>query len=318
MEFKYLSRHFPLPRFLKPSHVGVAFSDTSIKAIAFDKKTITRFKSTLIPLEKGAIVNGGIANMEEVVKKLSVVRKNFDSPFVFFTISDELSYVFSTSVLTAGGDITEAIAFIIEENVPLSLSETIFDFTPTQIVPSESEYSASAVVAACAKKEVDKFTEAFRKAGFEPVGCVHESQAIAKAVIPQNFSGTFCLVHAKGDRVGIHLVKNRTIYFSTLRTILTGDYKREFLDEYEKFLEYCAKYDANQNQPIKAVFICGEFANAQQVVEAMSASADFPQNIKLSNVWTNLFEINKYAPEIPFEKSLSFAGCIGAALSDII
>jgi hypothetical protein len=319
MKFKRLSKYFPPPQFLKPPHIGISFSDTSIKAILFEKRSKeAHFKSTIISLEKGSIVHGSIVNMGEVVKRLSIVRKNFDSPFVFFTVPDELSYVFSAPILTSGGDITEAVAFIIEENVPLSLGETIFDFVPTQITKSDSEYSASVVVAACVKKEVEKFIEAFYKAGFEPVGCVHESQAIAKAVIPKNFLGTFCIVHARENKIGIHLIKNKIVYFSTIRNISDGDYKKEFLDEYEKFLEYCLKYDIDQNQPIKSIFVCGEFENAQKVVEAINDSANLSKNVKLSNVWTNAFEIDKHLPDIPFEKSLSFAGSIGAALSNIM
>lgn len=319
MKFKRLSKYFPPPQFLKPFHVGVSFSDTSIKAISFEKKrTGPRFKSTIISLGKGSIVLGSIVNMEDVVKKLSIVRKNFESPFVFFTVPDELSYVFSASIPTSGGDITEAVAFIIEENVPLSLNETIFDFIPNQIIQNDSEYTASVVVAACVKKEIERFIEAFRRAGFEPIGCVHESQAIAKAVMPKNLFGTFCIVHARENRIGIHLIRNKIVYFSTIRTVSDGDYKKEFLDEYEKFLEYCLKYDTNQSQPVKSIFVCGEFGSAQKVVEAMNDSADFSGSVKLSNVWTNVFEIDKYLPDIPFEKSLSFAGSIGAALSDII
>lgn len=318
MKFKFLRKYFPPPQFLKPPHIGISFSDTSIKAISFQKKSVgPRFKSTIVSVEKGSIVQGSIVDMGEVVKRLSIARKNFDSPFVFFTVPDELSYVFSASIPTAGGDITEAVAFIIEENVPLSLNETVFDFVPTQITPSESEYSASVLVAACVKKEVEKFLEAFVKAGFEPVGCIHESQAIAKSVIPNNFLGMFCIVHARENKVGIHLIKNNLVHFSTIRTISGDNYKKEFLDEYDKFLEYCSKYDAGQDQPIKSVFVCGEFENAQKVLEAMNDSANLPKNVKLSNVWTNVFEINKYYPDIPFEKSLSFAGSIGAALSDI-
>jgi len=318
MKFKRLSKYFPPPKFLKPPHVGISFSDTSIKAISLGKKAKgPSFKSAIVSIEKGSVVNGIIVNMEEVVKKLSIVRKNFDSPFVFFTVPDELSYVFSVSVPTSGGDITEAVAFIIEENVPLSLNETIFDFIPTQISASDSEYKVSVVVAACVKKEVERFMEAFLKAGFEPIGCAHESQAIAKAVIPKNFFGTFCIVHARENRIGIHLIKNKIVYFSTIRNISSDDYKKEFLDEYEKFLEYCLKYDTNQNQSIKSIFVCGEFESAQKVVEAVNSSNSFSKSINLSNVWTNVFEIDKYLPDIPFEKSLSFAGSIGAALSDI-
>jgi hypothetical protein len=318
MKFGFISKYFPPPQFLKPPHVGISFSDTSIKAISFEKKSIgPRFKSTLVSVEKGSIVGGNIVNMEEVVKRLSIVRKNFDSPFIFFTVPDELSYVFSVSIPTAGGDITEAVAFIIEENVPLSLAETIFDFVPTQITKSSSEYNVSAVVAACVKKEVEKFVEAFHKAGFETVGCIHESQAIARAVIPKNFFGTFCIIHARENRIGIHLIKNKIVCFSTIRNISDNDYKKEFLDEYEKFLEYCLKYNTNENEAIKSIFVCGEFESAQKVVEAINDSTELLKNIKLSNVWTNVFEIDKYSPDIPFEKSLSFAGCIGAALSDI-
>jgi hypothetical protein len=319
MKLKSLSKYFPPPQFLKPPHIGVSISDTSIKAISFEKKAKgPRFKSAIVSIERGAVVNGSIISMEEVVKKLSVVRKNFNSPFVFFTVPDELTYVFSASVPTSGGDITEAVAFIIEENVPLSLSETIFDFVPIQIIQSDSKYTASIVVAACVKKEIERFLEAFHKADFEPIGCVHESQAIAQAILPKNLSGTFCIVHARGNRIGIHLVKNKTIYFSTIRSVLSDDYKKEFLDEYEKFLDYCLKYDINKNQPIKSIFVCGEFENAQKVVESINDHDNLPQNIKLSNVWTNVFEIDKYIPDIPFEKSLSFAGSIGTALSDII
>ncbi len=319
MKFRFLSKYFPPPKFLKPPYIGISFSDTSIKAISFDKKSRgPRFKSTIISVEKGSIVQGKIASMEEIVKKLSIVKKNFDSPFVFFTVPDELTYVFSASIPATGADITEAVAFIIEENVPLSLSETIFDFVPIQILQSDSSYTASVVVAACVKKEVEKFLEAFRRAGFEPVGCAHESQAIARAIIPQKFFGTFCIVHARENKIGVHLIKNKIVCFSTIRNVSNGDYKKEFLDEYEKFLEYCLRYDANLSQPIKSIFVCGEFENAQKVVEAINDSNYSLKNIKLSNVWTNVFEIDKYLPDIPFEKSLSFAGSIGAALSDII
>jgi len=319
MRFGNLFKYFPPPQFLKPPHIGISFSDTSIKAISFEKKSATpHLKSAIVSLERGSIAQGAIVNMEEVVKKLSLIRKDFDLPFAFFTVPDELSYVFSASVPTSGGDMTEAVAFVIEENVPLSLDETIFDFVPISISPSGSEYTVSVVVAACVKKEVERFAEAFSSAGFEPVGCIQESQAIAEALIPERLSGAFCIVQAREDRIGIYLIKNKTACFSTIRTISSDNYKKEFLDEYDKFLDYCSKHDNSQNQPIESTLICGEFESAQKVVEAINGSASLSKNFKLSNVWANVFEISKHYPDIPFEKSLSFAGSVGAALLDII
>jgi hypothetical protein len=321
MRFGFLSKHFPPEKFLKPSCIGVSFSDDNIKAVLFDNTSKRIFlKSAIMPVEKKAIVDGRIVNMDEVVKKLSVMRKDFSSPFVFFAVPDELTYVFSTSILVgAGGNAAENVAFVIEENVPLSLDDAVFDFVPTKIIQSDLEYSASIVVVACVKQEVEKFIEALRRAGFEPIGCIHESQAIANALIQSVSSGTLCIVHARENRVGIYMVKDNLVLFSTLRSILDGDYKKQFLDEYKKFLEYCLKYGTDKNQAIEKVLVCGEFEYAKKAVEAISdSSEDNTKDVKLSNVWTNVFEIDKHLPDIPYEKSLSFAGPVGAALSEIL
>lgn len=319
MKFDYLSKYFPPPKFLKPPHIGISFSDQNIKAIFFDKISIPPYlKSIIVPIEKGIIVSGSIVNMEEVVKKLSLIRETFSLTTVFFTIPDELIYVFSALVpVGSGSNITESVAFIMEENVPLPLSDTVFDFVPTKIVHSESELKVSVVVTACARKEVEKFIEILRRAGFSPIGCVHESQAVANAVISHKSTEAFCIVHAKEKRIGIYLVKNNLVHFSTLRSIVEGDYKKQFLDEYEKFSEYYSKYDTGQNQPIKSVFVCGEFEYAKEIIEAIIDFSDTPKDAKLSNVWVNAFEINKFLPSIPYEESLNLSGPIGAVLSDI-
>jgi len=271
-----------------------------------------------VPLKEGALVAGNIIDFEDVVKKLGVVRKNLNLPFVFFSIPDELAYVFSTSVLTgSGGDVTESIAFIIEENVPLALNDMVFDFEPIKIVRSNSEYSTSVVVAACIKKELEKFIDAFHRAGLEPIGCIHESQAVAHAIMPKNSNGTVSIIHARENRVGIYLIKDNLVHFSTLRAILDEDYKKQFLDEYEKFLDYCLKYNNGPKEPIKSVLVCGEFEYAKKILEALIDSSKTTKDVKLSNVWTNVFEIDKHIPNITFEKSLGFAGSIGATLLDI-
>jgi hypothetical protein len=117
--------------------------------------------------------------------------------------------------------------------------------------------------------------------------------------------------------VGIYLVKNGLVYFSTVRALTKTEYKEGFLDEYQKSLEYCSKYDCANSQSANPVFICGEFENTQEVLQVINNANDLSKNAKLANVWINVFEVSKYLPDIPFERSLSFAGSIGVALSDI-
>ncbi len=319
MKFKFISKYFPPSKFLKPSHIGVSFSYSNIKAISFDK-TLTEpsLKSVVIPIEKDSIVDGKIINMEDIVKNLLIVRKKFNSPFVVFAIPDELVYVFATSVMISPkSSATESIAFIMEENVPLPLDDIVFDFAPVEISRLDLEYKVSVVVAACVKKELKKFIEAFYKAGFEPVGAIHESQAITNSLAPKKLAETISIVHARKNRVGIYLVKNNLVHFSTLRSISDKNYKKQFLDEYGKFLDYCLKYGIGQDKPIKSVSICGEFEYAKKILEALIDSPKSTNNVKLSNVWTNIFKIDQHTPDIPYEESLNFAGPIGATISDI-
>jgi hypothetical protein len=318
MKSGLLSKYFPPPKFLKPPHIGLSFSDSGIKAIWFDKTLEEpKLKDFFVELEKGAIVSGAIINMEEVVKKLLLAKESLGNPFVFFSLPDELAYIFSASTtVAAGGSAAESVAFIIEENVPLPLQDIVFDFVPTGIEKTGSELTGRFVVSASAKKEVFRFLEALRRAGFEPIGCIPESQAIAKAVISKDFSGSACIVHTRENRIGIYLVQNGLVCFSTLRAFSGKDYKEEFMDEYNRFWDYYLKTNEGKGK-IEYIFVCGEFEYAKQTVEALVESGrSEAKNVKLSNVWTNVFEIDKQVPEIPYEKSLNLVGSIGAVLSE--
>lgn len=320
MKFDFISKYFPPEKFLNPPHIGISFSDYNIKAVLFDKNSSTpNIESIVVPIEKGIIVSGSIVNADAVTKVLSEIRKKFDSPFAFFTIPDELAYIYSTSApVNTKLDATESIAFTIEENVPLALADTVFDFTPTKIVGSEHEYKASFVVAVCAKSEIEKFMKIIQDSGFEPIGCLHESQTIANALIPKNFKGKLCIVQARGNRIGIYLVKDGIVHFSTLRSILEDNYEKQFLDEYEKFLDYCSKYNTDQCEQIEFVFVCGEFEYAKKVAEILSGKEDFVKKVKLSNVWANVLKIEEETPSISYENSLNLSGPIGAVLSDVV
>ena len=317
-----LTKYFPPPKFLCPPHIGVSFSDDSIKAIFFDKSVAhPELKYLVVPLEKGAIVGGRIIDVEEVAKKLSSLKEVFDIPYIFFTLPDELAYIFQISIpFDKKSNIYESVAFTIEENVPLPLNDTTFDFIPlgTTWSDSDSSCSASLVVAACVKNDTEKFLETVRKSGFEPVGCVHESQAIADAIVPKNSPEISCIVHARKNRVGIYLVKQNVVHFSTLQTITDGDYEKQFMDEFEKFMEYSMRYNSNKGDSIQTIFICGEFEFAKKSVETILGSQNSAKDVKLANVWTNVMRIEKNLPKISFENSLNLAGPIGSVLASII
>jgi hypothetical protein len=319
MGIDFLTKHFPSPEYLKPKHMGLSFSDSAIKAISVDGDLENpKIKSLIIPLPKGVIVGGRVVRENEFIDKLSIVRSNFSSPFVFFTIPDDLAFIFEVNIpVHKGSNAFESVAFTIEENVPLSLADTIFDFVPTKVVSTGGTYQSEVVVAASVRQEIEKLIKAIVSSGLEPIGCIHESQAIATAVLPTGLQGTFSIVHARSDRVGIYLSRDGLVKFATICSMNDPDYRAQFLGEYQKFVDYSLRYTSDKKFS-ENVFVCGEFDYAKKVVEILIESDSKAKEAKLSNVWSNLFKIEDFTPNISFEDSLNLAGPVGAVLSDIL
>lgn len=311
-------KYFPPPEFMNPSKIGVSFSDASIKAVAFGSGA-KKFPvvSALIHLEPGTVVNGSVKNKDKLINKLKEVKEAFDSPFVYFTIPDEITYIYkSTLNAIPNKDATENVAFTIEENIPLSLQDSIFDFMPTALKKTEDKYEADVVVAACQKTEVENLVEIIKNSGLEPIGCIHESQAIVGALISKETKTLNCIVHAREDRIGLFLAKGGAVSFATLRPTSHQTYVDDYKDELFKVKEYHERFESEPlSVPIEQIIVCGEFEFAKKVVAANDTIPNNNIKARLGNVWTNVFEIDEHTPNMPYEKSLSFAGSIGALLA---
>ena len=318
MKTSSVFKYFPPPDFLNPPRIGISFSDQSVKAVAFGSgENKFPVESMLTHLDEGTVVSGSIVKPEKIISKFKEVAEKFDSKFVYFTVPDELTYIFNTTVkVVPGKDATENVAFTIEENVPLALADTVFDFVPKNVRKVGADFEAQMVVAASARKEIEKITDALKAAGLEPIGCIHESQAIAEALIPESSNTLFCIVHVREDRIGIFLTKGNTVSFSTIRASGPSTAIEDFRDEYTKMIEYHSRYDNSPLiAPIAEVIVCGEFEIAKSIVNAHNEAGKYKEKARLGNVWTNVFEIDEHTPNIPYEKSLSFAGSIGALLT---
>ncbi len=317
---KFFEKYFPPPVFLNPPHSGISFSDTHVKIVVFDgSQTKPHFKVVIEDLEEGVIVSGSIVKPDILIGHLSKMRKQVNTPFTFFTIPDELIYLFSVNIpYTNGMNVSEAISFVLEENVPISAGESVFDFVPLQISKdSEDRLSLSVLVSVCSINEISKFTDVLKASQFDPLGCVNESSAISKSVIKTGEKGTSCIINARAHRLSINLVRNSNVIFSSVSPIVNSDYGAQVLEEYEKFFEYCLKYQSVNKDPINLIFVAGEFEYAKMVVEAISKSSYYAHNVKLANVWSNVLSIKDSVPNISYEDSLNIAGPIGAVLTSI-
>jgi Tfp pilus assembly PilM family ATPase len=128
-----LLRFFPTPRVLAMPAVGVDISDEYIRIISLVPGSKSRELALWAEqkLPQGTIEDGIINNSKEVISTLSSLKKEHDLEFVHASLPDEKTYIFRADIPTAtDAEVQTAIEFKIQENVPLSPTEVIFDYTP--------------------------------------------------------------------------------------------------------------------------------------------------------------------------------------------
>lgn len=315
---------FPPPEYLDVPYSAIVFSNNSIRSLVLDKKTKHPIFFSEIFLEPGVIEMGKVKNEEVLVKLLSGLKDNFPSPFIKFSIPDEASYVFTVRLpALAGGSLQESVAFILEENVPLPLSDISFDFVPQKIEESieagEKRYSARVAVVAASTSLISSYDTALMKAHLSPLCCINESQASAYSVVPKEVKTLSAIVHVHKESAGIYIAEGQLVEFSSTVLFTANsplvERARLIKLEVEKAVDYWKSKGASSKREsnILPVFICGE----HEVLEILEGELSQIENVKqsLGNVWANAFKIEDYIPTISFEDSLRFSSAIGLFLN---
>ena len=222
---------FPPPRFLSMPAPGIALSDSAIRFIDFlphgNEQRIRAFKT--IPLEEGLIVKGRIKKPEQVSTHLSELKNEFNLSYVKATLPEEEAYLYHTTVPPVHFDeVRGAIMSTIEENVPITLPEAVFDFfivtrDDRDIVPDESDQKAlseqkriEVAVSVLPREVVEEYLSVFRMAGLSVSHFDVESQAISRALVKAGDRETYLVVTLEEARTILTIVDQENIRFSSV------------------------------------------------------------------------------------------------------
>jgi Tfp pilus assembly PilM family ATPase len=309
MNLKSILDKFSTPQFIDVPTVALVFSDTSIRCLYLDQLTKRPLIYKEVELEPGVIESGQIKNSDKLVKTLEEIRKISPTVFVKFAIPDETSYVFSAEVpVVPGKTAEESVAFVLEENVPIPLSEANFDFLPQRVNIEGLGYSAQVVATAASSAMVESYVAALRRADFEPLLCVNESQAIAKSVVPKSFTGSSIVIYIHKNNIGLYAARGQTIEFSSTSKVDGHNYAQTIVSELVNMHKYWEEQEG-VNRPDIKYFVCGHYETCQESIDEINRVESV--NAKISNVWVNVFDVDEYLPDISFEDSLKFASAIG-------
>ncbi len=308
---------FPPPQFLNIPYAGLSISETAVRCIQFEKHgdRLDIVKYAERPIPPGAVLAGCINNVDEISHILETLKKDLNLNYVKVSLPEEKAYLFTTQIpIVAKKDVRNTIEFKLEENVPLSAKEIIFDYA---VVSSADDADhLDVVVSALPANVIDVYVDTVRRAGLLPLSLEIESQAIIRALLPKRSTGSYLVVHFGYEKVGLYIVRDNIIHFtSTVNTKGESIDSPTFLpSEINKLVKYWNNHAEANNYPnreIGQILLCGDDFN-HDIVSFLATQTSIP--VALGNVWTNVCDVNETVPQISFEDSLRYASAIGLAI----
>jgi len=314
--FDKILKAFPPPKFLDIPFAGIALSDSSVRCIQFGKKDGGLFieKYTEKPVPSGVIVSGQINNKDAIVEILRDLKKDLSLCYVKMSLPEEKGYLFTAKIpMVKPEEVRTAIESKIEENVPVSPAELLFDY---KLVDRNRTDRLDVAVSALPINVIDTYVQIAGLAGLSLLSLEIESQAIIRSLTRRGDKSTILIVNFGPGKVGLYVSSGRVVHFtSTISTKGQSSRGEEFLlQEINKLYVYWHTLKENVDKPerkIGRIIICGEkFSDTT----TSYLSSNNQTEAVLGNVWINAFDTAIVTPEISFDDSLKYAAAIGLAL----
>ena len=314
---------FPPPTFLVMPHAGLDISDDAIRCIEFKRGAhglfISKYATQILP--NGLVSGGDIKDEKEFIKTLSAFVEKNGLTYVKVSLPEEKAYLFQTEVPSTNfSSIAQNIEFKLDQNVPLSATDALFQFDlmPRAITGDLLRASVSVVP----NTYVEHYIGILRSCKISPVAFEVVPKSIVAACTPQHSTNTQLVVHIMNTKTGLYIVSEGVVCFtstinwgsrdlaqvqgadSTTANMLTTEINRV----YSYWLTR-----ADVHSGISEIMLVGSHAEECELLlrnhggEALSRSF-------LPNVWLNAFDVNINVPQITRAESFEYAVAAGLAL----
>ncbi|PIR58044.1 MAG: hypothetical protein COU71_00645 [Parcubacteria group bacterium CG10_big_fil_rev_8_21_14_0_10_38_31] len=346
---------FPTPRFLKPLVYGLDISDRSIKYVMLGRHkgeiVLKEFGQRMIP--GGLIEIGDIKKKDELTRFLKDFRKELHSDHIAVILPEEKAYISKVTIpLMKKSDVRRSLDLQLEENIPLSASETIFDY---DISKDKNHYDINII--AFSDKVVNDYRDVFSGAGFNPVSFEMEAHALTRALTPIgkiDDEVKMIIDFGRTHTSFIVTVGNMVMFSSTIRVsgididsaiagaIAVDLSKAEEVKKekgFAKTKENEKVYDAilpiistikeevdrifafwlnreeehgEKRKKISKIILSGGDSNLIGLPEFISYELKIP--VEVANPWINILSFDEKIPSITFRESLIYSTALGLAL----
>ena len=339
------------------SSVGLDISDQSIRFVELKetKNEFTVKKFGQRNIEPGIIVEGEIKNSDAVKKELAALHDEFKIEFANVSLREQQAYLLKLNLPKMKPiEIRGSLELQLEEYVPISPGEAVFDFDLIKSVSGQEDYLEVGLTA-LPRMVSESYASIFSGTGITPLTFEVEAQSIARAAIPKGDKGTFMIMDFGKTRTGISIVSEEVAVFTSTINVggiaLTKAIEKQFgVDTTEaeriKKEEGFAKGSNAQGMLLTLMSTISilrdeinkhyvywhthldQYGKKRSKIEKVLLcggdsnlagftdylSSGLKAEVELANTMVNVNTFNHYIPEIEFSESLSYATAIGLAL----
>jgi Tfp pilus assembly PilM family ATPase len=317
---------FPVPDFLFLDPVGIDISLRSVRAIRLKnskyglipdkyKEIILKEKCELLEKKED------LQNCDELRIAIRELKKEMNLKYISLSLPELKTYIFSTNLpLEALNSIDDALIIKLQENIPLDLSEIVYDYTISRVDNQKSLMEV--VVTALPKNIVEIYTKLFHDEGLIPVSFESESQSVARAVIQKGDKTPYLVVNFGHAKISFAIVENEIVYYTSSLPYSTELILQDFSGSEAQILKstlnklliywFTNKHNPFSEEKITNLIMTGSFADSPGL--AVFLEQHLHVTVGVANVWKNCFDINEYVPDLDMKTALQYNTAIGLSL----
>ena len=208
---------FPPPAFLAISTVGLEIGSSSVRCAELLNRggqlTLRSYGEKEIP--EGTISAGKILNRGALQEALLSLKREHDLKFVRVSLSEERGYLFTETLPSVlKKEIRGSVLLRLEEHVPITPSEAVFDYELSPCDYLEKKVPAKIGVAVVPLETVNQYLSIFSSVGLVPVSFELEAHALKRALLRREDCGQFLIVDIRGTHTSIVIVSRGIAHFT--------------------------------------------------------------------------------------------------------
>ncbi len=351
---------FAAPNFLAMPAVGLDISADALRFIELAEKgeslVVSRFAKHNFPL--GIIADGHVQDQKKLRDAIKVLAHEYRLSFANVSLPEEQAYLANMRLpRVAPAEVRSAIEIHLEEYIPISSVEAIFDYVLVDEGANRHRDTMDVVVAALPRDIVNEYLDIFEGTGITPKAFEFESQSMARAIIPRGDKGTFLVADVGKMVTDIFVVVNGIVQFSASLDIgghlLTQAIERSLKVTYEeaeamkiksglisgakerglqeamlpviadlraRLMQHYSYWQTHHNEKAGGNIELMYLTGGGANLKGMSEYLSIGLDVKvvIANPWVNVASFEQYIPPLPLRESHGYTAAIGLALRNNI